>query len=92
MENTILNYIEDLDGGIFLLQDMQNEYEDDSISSINEIFFSEIRCELSNNQLSFIFDEEDKYITNMDNICDVSEVFGELIITLEDLTRITITM
>ena len=58
---------------------------------MKEIYFTQCSVVADSEAIELNFDNDEVIEIRIDDICDVSVIFNELIIILEDSTRITIT-
>ena len=87
--NTILDYIKRTEEGPLIVQDMENE---DTVGIITKemIPFTEVTAFIDNDVIVVKLDNDREFEIFEDTLCDVEEILGDLIIILEDFTRITI--
>lgn len=91
MRNTISDFILKINEGAFLVHNIENEGNDDGITILEEIYFSSIVANVDKHSVLITLDKDREYRITEDEICDVSEVMGDLVITLDDFRLITIT-
>ena len=91
MVQTIIDYINSKVEGIVMIHNIDNEYSNTGIELLKEIYFNQCSVVADSEAIELNFDNSEVIEINIDDICDVSIIFGELIIILEDSTRITIT-
>lgn len=91
MVQTIVEYINNRTEGIAMVHNIDGEDTNTGIELLKEIYFNQCSVVSDSEAIELNFDNNEVIEINIDDICDVSIIFGELIIILEDLTRITIT-
>ena len=91
MVQTIVEYINNRTEGIAMVHNIYGEDTNTGIELLKEIYFNQCSVVSDSEAIELNFDNSEVIEINIDDICDVSIIFGELIIILEDLTRITIT-
>ena len=91
MVRTIVEYINNRTEGIAMVHNIYGEDTNTGIELLKEIYFNQCSVVSDSEAIELNFDNSEVIEINIDDICDVSIIFGELIIILEDLTRITIT-
>ena len=91
MVKTIKEYLNEINEGTFLLHSIDDEDIEETLELQKIIEFTKCELVADSETLEFNFDNGEVFEIMIDDICDVSIIFGELIIILEDLTRITFT-
>ena len=91
MVQTIMDYINNRTEGVVMVHNIDSEDTNTGIELLKEIYFNQCSVIADSEAIELNFDNDEVIEIRIDDICDVSIIFGELIIILEDLTRITIT-
>lgn len=92
MVQTILEYMEDrMVEGVVMVHNIENEDTDTPIKLLKEIYFNKCCVTKDEEVIELKFDNTEVMEILIDDICDVSVIFDELIVILEYCTRITIT-